>query len=174
MRAVIASAFTNAVIDTARPIPALRADCLLVRTVAVALNPTDWKHLSHALVPSGCILGCDFAGAVEAVGSAVTKAWSRGDRVAGVVHGGNPANVEDGAFAEFVVAKGDLCLSVPDGMVFEDAATLALGVGIVCQGLFQKGLLLRLPDNRIKGGGFALIYGGSTATGVLGVQFAKL
>jgi NADPH:quinone reductase-like Zn-dependent oxidoreductase len=173
MKAVVADG-SAAVLERSRPPPRLRDDCILIKVVAVALNPTDWKHLYSNLVPPGCLLGCDFAGYIEAIGSAVTKQWSKGDRVAGVVHGGNPAKSEDGAFAEYIVAKGDICLKLPEYMSFEDAATLPLSVFTVMQGLYQKGLNLQLPSDASKEKESVLIYGGSTAAGALGIQFAKL
>lgn len=62
---------------------------ILVRTTAVAVNPTDWKHVDYAEDMScvGTRLGCDYAGVVEKVGSAVTKNLSKGDRVAGFANG---------------------------------------------------------------------------------------
>ncbi|KAF7979764.1 hypothetical protein HWV62_40782 [Athelia sp. TMB] len=54
-------------------IPSYKADEILVRIHAAALNPTDWKSLEYGLVNEGQVLGCDYAGVVEAIGSAVTK-----------------------------------------------------------------------------------------------------
>ena len=68
-------------------IPELRDDYILVSTVAVALNPTDWTTLD-AVGNDGTIIGCDYAGVVEEVGKAVKKRFTRGDRVAGFAHGG--------------------------------------------------------------------------------------
>lgn len=65
-------------------------------------------------------------------------------------------------------------IKIPDSLSFEDASTLTLGVTTVEQGLYQKALKLNLPDNPVKEKTFVLIYGGSTATGALGVQFAKM
>jgi NADPH:quinone reductase-like Zn-dependent oxidoreductase len=52
---------------TDRALPALRDDYILVKTEAVALNPTDWKHVAF-LSPPGVLVGCGYAGVVEAVG----------------------------------------------------------------------------------------------------------
>jgi NADPH:quinone reductase-like Zn-dependent oxidoreductase len=69
------------------PLPKLPADnWLLVKTKAVALNPTDWKSIEHSTAP-GAIAGCDYAGVVEEVGKAVTN-YKVGDRIAGFVRGG--------------------------------------------------------------------------------------
>lgn len=69
------------------PFPDLPGDnWLLVKTKAVALNPTDWKNIARATAP-GAIAGCDYAGIVEAIGRGV-EGVKVGDRVAGFVRGG--------------------------------------------------------------------------------------
>lgn len=69
------------------PVPKLRDEYVLVKVNAVGINPTDWKHIDFARTGPGSIIGCDYAGVVEAVGSKVTKAFKKGDRISGVVHG---------------------------------------------------------------------------------------
>jgi NADPH:quinone reductase-like Zn-dependent oxidoreductase len=56
---------------------------------------------------------------------------------------------------------------------FEEAATLGVGVTTVGQGLYQS-LKLPLPDKPATEKTYLLIYGGSTATGSLAIQYAKL
>lgn len=67
--------------------PKLLDDYVLVKTVAVAINPTDWTTL-EAAGDDGTLVGCDFAGTVEEIGPAVTKSLKKGDRVVGCAHGG--------------------------------------------------------------------------------------
>lgn len=166
----------KASIDCERPLPNLRDDCLLVKTIAVALNPTDWKHIAGKLGADGGLAGCDFAGVVEAVGHSVTKVWKTGDRVCGVAHGGNLYEPEDGAFAEYIVVKGDIQIKMPANLTFTQAATIGLGATTVGQGLYQQALKLHLPPTSTPkdGNEYVLIYGGSTATGALGIQYATL
>ena len=152
--------------------PQLRPDYLLVKTKAVALNPTDWKHLAGVGAP-GCTLGCDYAGEVVEVGPNVTKPFKKGDRVAGFCHGGNTSQHEDGAFGEYLVSKGDIQLKIPDYLSDTDAATLGVGVSTIGQGLYQS-LGLPLPDAPSKEKFPVLVYGGSTATGALAIQWLKL
>lgn len=172
MKAVIMQPNNTASLVTDRPTPSLRPTYLLVRTKAVALNPTDYKHVDKLNTP-GHLLGVDFAGEVLEIGSDVHKAWNVGDRICGFVHGGNSLEKEDGAFAEVIVAKGDIALKMPEGMSFEEAATLGAGVLTCGQGLYQK-MGLSWPNEGTGNGEVILIYGGSTATGTLGIQFAKL
>lgn len=72
------------------PLQTLPDDYIRVRTVAVAVNPTDWTTL-EATGLDGSLAGCDWAGYVEEVGPAVTKKLTKGDRVAGSAHGGTYA-----------------------------------------------------------------------------------
>ncbi|KAK5131576.1 hypothetical protein LTR08_000831 [Meristemomyces frigidus] len=153
------------------PVPKLRDDYVLVKVNNVALNPTDWKHIDF-LPQIGATVGCDFSGTVEEVGSKVTKAWKKGDRIAGFTHGVNSAEQEDGCFAEYCVAKGDCQMKIPDNVSDEEASTLGVGITTVGQGLYQS-LGLPLPGSG-KAGFPVLVYGGSTATGSLAIQFAKL
>ncbi|KAJ4142121.1 hypothetical protein NW754_014912 [Fusarium falciforme] len=176
MRAVVVDGDNAVRVDYHRDVPRLQDDRILVRPVAVALNPTDWRHVRGGRARDGCILGCDYAGVVEAVGSAVTKPWKPGDRVFGCGHGANLANPDDGVFAQVASLIGDLQMKIPDSLSFEEAATLGLGSITVGQGLYQKALKLQLPsrDGMLEKKDIAvLIYGGATATGALAIQFAK-
>ena len=156
------------------PLPKLRPTYVLVRVNAVALNPTDWKHIDFLSAPGiSQTVGCDYAGTVVEVGSDVTKSWKKGDRIAGFTHGVNKVEPEDGCFAEYAVAKGDVQMKIPDNLSDEDAATLGVGISTVGQGLYQS-LGLPLPDSPAKSPLWVLVYGGSTATGSLAIQFAKL
>ncbi|KAK0741936.1 chaperonin 10-like protein [Apiosordaria backusii] len=183
-KAVIIASLGKAEIRTV-PIPTLRDDYILVRTTAVALNPTDWKHIDGInLGPNqssviGTRVGCDYAGIVEEVGPKVTKPFKKGDLICGPAHGSNAVQPEDGTFAEYIVVKGDVQIKVPDNLKDYEAATLGIGITTVGQGLYQALGLLPLPsptaptpdpDPKKK----ILIYGGSTATGILGIQFAAL
>ena len=63
------------VVDCLLPEP--RADYLLVKTQAVAVNPHDWRVVDF-MGEVGCRLGCDYSGIVEEVGSKVTKDFKMG------------------------------------------------------------------------------------------------
>jgi len=172
--AVVLQGNGKAAVVTDRPIPKLRPGYVLVDVKAVALNPTDWKHrASPALNTPGCLCGCDYAGVVVEVGPGCTKLWKKGDRICGFVHGGNNLQPEDGAFAQKIVAKADIQIKIPDHMSFEEAATLGVAIITVGQGMYDA-MGLHHPNSHTTNEDFILIYGGSSAMGTMGLQFAKL
>ena len=134
-KAITVQSIGHASITTVPP-PKLRPEYILVRTLAVALNPTDYKAIDGAMGGSddtlrGCRPGCDYVGIVEEIGSAVTKQFKKGDRIAGPCHGCNQGVPEDGAFAEWIVVKGDLAIKVPENLKDEEVAGLGIGVTTV-------------------------------------------
>jgi NADPH:quinone reductase-like Zn-dependent oxidoreductase len=63
---------------------------------------------------------------------------------------------------------------IPESMSFEDTATLGVGITTVGQSLYMT-MKLPLPgEEPIQGAPFFLVYGGSTASGTLAIQYAKL
>jgi NADPH:quinone reductase-like Zn-dependent oxidoreductase len=169
----------TAVVDA--PKPELRPDCLLVKVTCVALNPTDWKHrkLTNVRDDRPLTVGCDFSGVVEEVGSSAAmtagQQFKPGDRVWGNVHGSHTLRPDDGAFAEYLVAKADLAQRVPDHMSFEEAASLGVQVYTVGLCLYQS-LDLPWPTEPVSAEERfpVLIYGGSSSMGTLGIQMAKM
>ena len=110
------------------PIPKLRPDYALINTKAIALNPTDRKHVDQVATPHATV-GCDYSGVIEAVGGAVPAelGLKKGGRVAGFVHGANAVELEDGAFGEWLVAKAGLVMKIPDDMSLRMPARSGLG-----------------------------------------------
>ena len=89
---------------------------------------------------------------------------------------GNDANFENGAFARYIAVKGDMQMHIPDGVSFEAAASVGVGIGTTGYALYHV-LGLPLPDvdgGQVGEGEPILIYGGSTATGSIAIQFAKM
>ncbi|KAH8811141.1 zinc-binding oxidoreductase alcohol dehydrogenase [Xylogone sp. PMI_703] len=173
------------------PIPSVHspdnASFILIRTIAVAMNPTDWQTLdepfvtSKGVAPLPQVMGCDAAGIVVEVGTQVTKRFQKGDRVFGASHGGNILYPQFGTYANYILIKGDTAVHIPPHLSFEEASTLPCGLGTVSLGLYKY---LKLPLSALESapdGGpsneeskFILIYGGSSATGTLAIQFAQL
>lgn len=82
-------------------------------------------------------------------------------------------NAEDGAFAEYALIKDGHFARIPDGLTFDVTASLGVGITTVGQALYMI-MKLPLPTEPAKTPFPILIYGGSTATGTLAIQFAKL
>jgi NADPH:quinone reductase-like Zn-dependent oxidoreductase len=132
---------------------------VLVRNVAIGLNPVDWKVLSGDLAgwAPGHIPGVDGAGVVTAVGDGVSANWI-GKRVAY-----HQSLTRHGSFAEFVPIKPDALLHVP---VSIDLATAA---GVPCPALTAWLALDKIPT---RAGERLLVSGAGGAVGRYLVQFA--
>lgn len=170
---VVAKAGDARILDV--PYPTLPGDdYMIVKTTAVAINPTDWKHVNFAsqLGNENTRVGCDYAGVVQEVGPAVTQ-YKPGDRVCGFINGCNKFRDTDGAYATYAASKAPVQGRVPKGWSDEQAATLGVSITTVGQGLYQT-LGLQLPAEPTQDKTPLLIYGGTTATGIYGIQFAKL
>lgn len=163
-------------------LPPLLDDYILVETVAVATNPTDYTTLA-APGAAGTIVGCDYAGTVIAIGSSVKKPFEIGDRVCGVAHGANDLRPWTGAFARFIAVKGDVQIRIPSHVSWEEASTAGVATTTAGWALW-KVLDLKMPEldhletltlaNGVDQREWILIYGGSTATGTVAIQLAKL
>ncbi|KAK3615960.1 hypothetical protein LTR56_026278 [Elasticomyces elasticus] len=159
-----------AVVEKAEP--ELRPDWVKVKVRAVALNPTDWKHIDF-FARGGETVGCDFSGIVTEIGSAVTSNIKVGDAIYGLVHGTKVGCEDTGAFAEYVVVKDGLFAKMPPNQTFEDAATWGAATVTNILGLWQK-LGLPTPTQPAKEKFPLLVYGGSSAMGMIAIQLAKL
>ncbi|KAK0108898.1 hypothetical protein ONS96_002734 [Cadophora gregata f. sp. sojae] len=142
--------------------------------LSIGLNPHDLLDIDApwSISDAGDLLGCDYAGIVEEVGSAVIRNLKKGDRVCGCTRP-NPLQPDWGTFAEYVIVVGDMQLHIPDEMSFEDAASL--GVSILTAGaVLYDTLGFKTPPDGNEARCQILIYGGSTSTGRMMIQFAKL
>jgi len=82
MKAIQVLKPTHAAVVDNLPLPKLPSPAWVrIKTVAVALNPSDYLHIRHEHGP--CIAGCDFSGVVDEVGTGVTSGLKKGDRVWG-------------------------------------------------------------------------------------------
>ena len=155
--------------DIDRPTPADGE--VLVRVVAASVNRADLDGLgpkpgfARAFLglraPKNPRLGLDVAGVVESVGAGVTR-FRPGDAVFGDLFA-----FGQGAFAEYVAVAEAALRSMPEGMAFEEAATLPHSAILAVQGLRRRdGRTLR-PGDRV------LIDGASGNVGPFAVQVAK-
>ncbi|KAF5390110.1 hypothetical protein D9757_003821 [Collybiopsis confluens] len=146
-------------------------DQVIIRVRAVGLNPTDWKHALGEWGTPGTISGCDSAGDVVKVGSAV-KHLKVGDRAAGFTFGGSH-QTGNGSFSEYVRFVAAVCFKVPESMTYEEAASFPIPHLTAVQALYIR---LNLPRPLHPGPKreWILIWGGSTAVGHHAVQLAAL
>jgi NADPH:quinone reductase-like Zn-dependent oxidoreductase len=152
-------------------VPTPTDDQVLVRVVAASVNRADLDGIGprpgfvRLFVglrrPRNPRMGLDVAGVVEAVGPGVTE-FGVGDRVFGDMY-----SFGAGAFAEYVCKPERAFLAIPDGLSFEDAATLPHSAILAIQGLRRR-------DGRTVGpGDKVLIDGASGNVGPFAVQIAK-
>jgi NADPH:quinone reductase-like Zn-dependent oxidoreductase len=150
--------------DIEKPSP--KADELLIRVHAAALNPLDWHRMRGEPYPMRLMLtgvgrprlvrlGVDFAGTVEAVGSQV-KRFRVGDEVFGTA---------DGAVADYVTSTEVGIALKPENSTFEQAAAVPVAAVTALQGLRDTG--------QLKAGQKVLINGASGGVGTFAVQIAK-
>jgi NADPH:quinone reductase-like Zn-dependent oxidoreductase len=72
VKALVIKGNRQASVASDRPLPQLRPGYIMVKPVAVALNPTDWKPIA-GLNRLGLLCGCDYAGIVEKAWTGYTK-----------------------------------------------------------------------------------------------------
>ncbi len=143
---------------TQRPIPEPTAHQVLIKVAAAGVNRPDImqrKGLYPPPVGASDILGLEIAGTVVAPGSAVTN-LNIGDCVCALVTGGG--------YAEYCVAMAILCLPIPDGFTFVQAAALPETFFTVWSNVFDRAQLLR--------GETLLVHGGSSGIGTTAIQLA--
>jgi NADPH:quinone reductase-like Zn-dependent oxidoreductase len=104
------------------------------------------------------MLGHEFAGEVETIGTAVTQ-LSVGDRVFGTTTG-----LPAGSYAEYICVPADgMLATIPESVSFEEAATVPIGATTALQFLRRGG---------IASGKRVLVIGASGSVGSYGVQLA--
>ncbi|KII84184.1 hypothetical protein PLICRDRAFT_179855 [Plicaturopsis crispa FD-325 SS-3] len=152
------------------PLPTLRESQILVKIAAVAINPTDWKHVEHGFGGGpGSTVGCDLAGTVEKAGP--HSRFAPGDRVASIVQGCVASDPTSGAFAEYAAVDEHAAFKLPADMSFEDAASLP--VALVTTGLAFHDLGIPATLEPVRRGEPILVYGGATSVSQAFIQFAK-
>jgi len=162
------------------PYTAPRANEIVVRARAVAVNPMDrlQQTMGDIFTPWTSypfVLGSDVAGEVVEVGSEVAR-FQVGDRVVGYAAGSDKLRnrAAEGAFQDYVVLLAHMASPIPDATPFEDAAVLPLGISTAACGLFQKDFLaLNAPSaSPAPAGKTLVVWGGSTSVGSNAIQLA--
>jgi NADPH:quinone reductase-like Zn-dependent oxidoreductase len=155
--------------------PRVKADEVLVRVHAASVTTADWR-LRAAEFPLGFrvmgrlmlgvfrprnpVLGMDFSGVVEAVGTKVTR-FRVGERVFGAA-----SPMRRGAHAEYVAVKeSGAMMHKPAGLTHPEAAAIPFGANAALAFLRDFGAL--------RAGQRILIVGASGGVGVWAVQIAR-
>ena len=158
MRAIMSSSGATVLTEVPQPSPGQGE--VLVRVRANSLNRADLMMLKGTYVGgvggAGFPLGLEWAGEVTELGAAVED-WRVGDRVMG-------AGLA--AFAEYTIGYARRMYAVPEGMSFEQAATLPVALQTMHDAISTNGMLIA--------GQTVLIQGASSAMGLMGMQVAKL
>ncbi|MED1949927.1 NAD(P)H-quinone oxidoreductase [Brevibacillus centrosporus] len=140
------------------PIPTPAEGELLVRVKAGAINRTDIlarKGGGSAYKKATNRLGVEMAGVVEEVGNQA-GAWQAGDKVMGLVSGGN---------AEYVVIAADRAMRIPDNLSYIEAAAIPEVFLTAYQTLYWIG--------KLREGETVLIHAGASGVGTAAIQLAK-
>ncbi|TDR23293.1 NAD(P)-dependent alcohol dehydrogenase [Marinicella litoralis] len=156
------SAEVLSVVD--RPVPLAGKNEVLVKVYAASVNPVDWEIRSGALkIKTGFkppeILGSDFAGVIQAVGSQVNE-YLVGDEVWGKFD-----SFKGGSYAQMVVAKEQNISLKPQNIDFLHAAAVPNVALTAYQALVKKAGLKR--------GQSVMVNGASGGVGMMAVQMAK-
>ena len=146
------------------PVSHLDAGQVRVAVEAASVNGIDvaaaagylWDRMPHEFP---VVLGRDFAGTVDSVGSDVTR-WKSGDRVAGVI---TAMALGSGAICEVVNADATVLVAVPAGLSALDAAAVGLA-GVAATDLI---VALGLTADDV-----VLVSGASGGVGAFAVQLA--
>ncbi|KAF8524571.1 GroES-like protein [Hysterangium stoloniferum] len=150
---------------------------VLVKIMATALNPVDWKIQKYgAFVQTyPAVLGTDSAGVVEEVGEGVTS-FKKGDKV---LHQGFFTN-DKATFQQYTTCPVDILAKIPDNITFDQAASIPLGLATAAVGYYnpvETGGGLTAPwaggEGKYKGQGI-VIFGGSSSVGQYAIQLARI
>lgn len=144
---------------TQRDIPIPLAHQVLIKVQAAGINRPDiMQRRGLYPAPKGAsdIPGLEIAGIIVAIGSAITY-LSIGSNVC--------ALVTSGGYAEYCLATASLCLPIPRGLSFIEAAALPETFFTVWSNVFDRGQLR--PDETL------LVHGGTSGIGTTAIQLAK-
>jgi len=143
----------------ARPLPPLAAHQVLIKVAAAGVNRPDAMQRRGIYPPppgASDVPGLEIAGTIAALGDNV-RHLSLGEPVCALVTGGG--------YAEFCAASAALCLPIPDGFDFIQAAALPETFFTVWSNVFDRA--------RLTAGDTLLIHGGGSGIGTTAIQLAK-
>lgn len=132
---------------------------ILIKVAAAGVNRPDVmqrKGLYPPPVGASEIPGLEIAGTIIETGAKVTH-LKTGDKVCALVTGGG--------YAEYCLARASLCLPVPEGFDFIQAAALPETFFTVWSNVFDRA--------QLQAGETLLVHGGSSGIGTTAIQLAK-
>lgn len=143
-----------------RNTPEIGKDDVLIKVRAAGVNRPDIaQRKGHYPAPEGVpedIPGLEVSGWVEGFGENV-KSWEIGDKVCALLAGGG--------YAEYVCAPQKQCLTIPESISLEEAASLPETYFTVWNNVFKIG--------NFKKDEIVLVHGGSSGIGVAAIQMIK-
>ncbi|MEA2990478.1 MAG: hypothetical protein QOG83_3189, partial [Alphaproteobacteria bacterium] len=153
------------------PVPQAAEGHVVIRVRASSFNYHDvftMRGMPGIKVPLPVVIGLDMAGEIAEIGPGVTG-WTVGDRV--LV---NPINktkglmgeMLDGGMAEYCLVAAEQLVAMPDGVSFEQAASLPVAYGTAHRML--------ITHQTVKRGERVLVLGASGGVGTGCVILAKL
>lgn len=180
-RAVVEDGAGQPVLAHDAPVPRLQPKMMLIKTIAVAINPCDYKIGANCPAPRA-IMGMDFVGKIlhmDAEAARLRPDLAIGDKVCGFIHGSNPSDPANGSFAEYLRAHAQLVHRVPEDMSDGEAASMGVASATAVLALWHS---LKLPASPVfpltttdRGAlNHVLVYGASTASGTMILQLLKL
>ncbi|HEY8037547.1 MAG TPA: NAD(P)H-quinone oxidoreductase [Methylobacter sp.] len=142
-----------------RPIPTPSANQVLIKVAAAGVNRPDVMQRKGLYPPppgASDIPGLEIAGTIVALGDNIDH-LNIGDGVCALVTGGG--------YAEYCLASTALCLPIPEGLSFTQAAALPETVFTVWSNVFDRA--------RLQSGETLLVHGGTSGIGATAIQLAK-
>jgi len=152
------------------PTPDIAADEVLIRVRAASLNgfdPMILQGTTELKTPMPMIPLGDCAGEIAELGSDV-KGWSVGDRVCPYPYipgEGMTGETRLGVAAEYARFPASSLMPMPDGLSFEDAASLPIAYGTAYRMMIERA--------KVKEGEKVLILGATGGVGVCALELAK-
>jgi len=142
-----------------RDVPTPSANQVLIKVAAAGVSRPDVvQRIGMYPPPPGAsdIPGLEVAGIIQALGADVDHLHV-GDRVCALVTGGG--------YAEYCLASAALCLPVPEGLSFIQAAALPETFFTVWNNIFDRA--------HLRPGETLLVHGGTSGIGTAAIQLSK-
>ncbi len=158
------------------PMPTPEPHEVVIRNSATAINPVDYviQEMGIIVEKYPWILGCDAAGEVTAVGSAVAN-FKPGDRVLALCDGGDNQKLTNSSFQLYCATNAKGVAKLPSNISYAKGCVLPLAISTAATALFQKDAHA-LPHPALNAkptGKVVLVWGGGSCVGSCAIQLVK-